>query len=93
MRDEIDQRIINDINTTSGSIIDSHEEVGGFPNWPSVMLSDSELNTYDADKDGMTNDWERANNLNPNYADDRNADSDNDGYTNLEEYLNAPQNN
>ncbi len=92
LRDEIDQRIINDINTTSGSIIDSQEDVGGYPNWPSIILSDSELSTYDADKDGMPNDWELANSLNPNYADDRNNDSDNDGYTNLEEYLNAPQN-
>jgi hypothetical protein len=88
LRDSIDLRIINDVNATSGTIIDSQEEVGGFPVWLPIVLTVDELNSYDTDKDGMPNDWEAANSLNPNLAEDGNEDADNDGYTNLEEYLN-----
>ena len=42
----------------------------------------------DTDNDGMPDDWERANGLNPDDASDGPADADGDGYTNLEEYLN-----
>ena len=43
----------------------------------------------DADRDGMADAWETANNLDPKDPADRNADADKDGYTNLEEYLNS----
>jgi hypothetical protein len=92
-RDTIDARIVNETKTGicayGGSygektgIIDTQNTVGGWP----------ELKTYniktDKDKDGMTDDWELANGLNPNDASDRNGDLDLDGYTNLEEYLNS----
>ncbi|HKW28087.1 MAG TPA: T9SS C-terminal target domain-containing protein [Verrucomicrobiae bacterium] len=55
-----------------------------FP-WP-------EYKTYnvpaDADHDGIPDDWEKAHGLNPNDPNDANADSNGDGYTNLEKYLN-----
>ena len=35
----------------------------------------------------MADSWELANGLNPADAKDRNGDPDNDGYTNMEEYL------
>jgi len=41
----------------------------------------------DADGDGMPNDWEIANGLNPLSSFDQRADPDRDGFTNLEEYL------
>ena len=41
----------------------------------------------DRDGDGMPDDWERAYALDPNYAGDAALDSDNDGLTNLQEYL------
>jgi hypothetical protein len=44
---------------------------------------------FDVDEDGMADAWESDNGLNPADPDDRNADADGDGYTNLEEYLNA----
>ena len=42
---------------------------------------------YDTDGDGMPDAWEISVGLNPAVA-DNNGDYDNDGYTNLEEYLN-----
>ncbi len=67
----------------TGNIPDSQDEVGG---WPS-------LNSFpalaDRDKDGMADEWETANGLNPNDAEDRNQDRDSDGFTNLEEYINS----
>lgn len=43
----------------------------------------------DADGDGMPDAWERAHGLDPQGSKDAHADRDGDGYTNLEEYLNA----
>lgn len=42
---------------------------------------------WDTDQDGMPNYWELEHGLNPNVP-NNNADFDNDGYTDLEEYLN-----
>jgi hypothetical protein len=91
-RDSLDLRIVHEAITgtatyggTLGSgsgLIDSQDEVGGWP----------VLNTYDVpednDKDGMADDWELANGLNPNDPEDRNGDFNGNGYTNLEKYLN-----
>lgn len=41
----------------------------------------------DADKDGMDDNWELANNLDPKDPSDGAKDRDGDGYTNLEEFL------
>ena len=37
----------------------------------------------------MHDDWEKEHQLDPNNPEDRNADQDGDGYTNLEEHLNS----
>jgi hypothetical protein len=37
----------------------------------------------------MPDQWEKQNQLNPKDPADRNGDRNNDGYTNLEEYLNS----
>ena len=42
----------------------------------------------DADNDGMPDEWEMKHGLSPNDAGDSAQDKDNDGYTNVEEYLN-----
>ncbi|WP_207431592.1 FlgD immunoglobulin-like domain containing protein [Sabulibacter ruber] len=92
-RDAVDTRIINTVRTktftTAGSngstngIIDSQNDVGGWPTLASLPAPE------DTDKDGMPNVWETAKGLNLNNAEDRNGDRNNDGYTNLEEYLNS----
>lgn len=82
-RDACDERIINEVKTSTGQIPDSQDEVGG---WPAL---DSLPAPVDNDKDGMADVWETANGLNPADAGDRNGDRDADGYTNLEEYINS----
>jgi pectate lyase len=55
--------------------------VGGLPEYKSTKI------IVDTDEDGMPDDWEIKNNLNPKDARDRNK-VDKDGYTMLEKYLN-----
>jgi len=85
VRDSADIRIVNEVRTRTGAIINTEADVGGFP----VLNSVSRPAGFDTDGDGMPTAWEEARWwLNPNDANDRNGDNDNDGYTNLEEYLN-----
>lgn len=94
MRDTIDRRIIAEVEngtaTYGGSswgensgIIDSQEDVGG---WPALF---SDHYPVDADHDGMADEWELYVGLDPGDPADRNGDLDGDEYTNLEEYLNS----
>lgn len=76
-RDSADQRVISQFQTCRGSIIDSPSQVGG---WPALA---SGTPYTDADADGMADSWESTHQVS-----DPNADSDGDGYTNLEEFLN-----
>jgi len=68
--------------TKKCGIIDSQVDVGG---WPELK---STAPPTDTDHDGMPDDWEIANKLNPNNADDRNNLAFG-GYTMLEKYLNS----
>src|SRR5215813_10035280 len=81
-RDSVDARIIDEVRNRTGSIIDSQQQVGG---WPELKSAAPPL---DSDNDGMPDSWERRYGLNPNDPTDAAADKDHDGYTNLEEYLN-----
>lgn len=92
-RDTIDRRIIyevtNGIAFYGGSygagkgIIDSQDDVGG---WPKLFSAPAPA---DRDHDGMPDQWETENGLNPDNPADRNGDANGNGYTNLEEYLNS----
>lgn len=65
-------------------IIDSQNDVGG---WPTLSSATAPL---DSDKDGMPNDWETANGLNPNSNDANKYTIDPyKYYTNLEVYINS----
>lgn len=67
---------------------DSHEDVGGWENYPEVHRDAS----FDTDHDGLPDWWEKLHGLNPHSASgdvtDANADADKDGFTQLDAYLN-----
>ncbi len=81
-RDAVDRRIINDFRSRTGRIINSQDQVGG---WPVYASGEAPA---DSDRDGMPDEWELKHKLDPNDPADGPRDSDADGYTNLEEYLN-----
>ncbi len=81
--DLADARLVGGVATRTHRLIDSQREVGG---WPELKSKPAPM---DSDRDGMPDAWEQKAGLNPQNAEDRNGDSDGDGYTNLEEYLNA----
>ena len=82
-RDSVDTRIVAEVREHRGSIIDSQQQVGGWPELKSAPAP------KDSDGDGMTDDWEKHFGLNPRDPADSNSDKDHDGYTNIEEYLNG----
>ena len=77
VRDAVDTRVIN--NFLNGDGI--RRKIGEFP----TMANG---NPYlDADKDGISDQWEEAYGLNKNNSLDGKLDRDGNGYTNLEEFL------
>jgi len=83
VRDDVDVRIISEVKNGSGSIINNEEERGGWPVYKTTGFP------KDTDSDGMPDKWEEQKRLNPKNPEDRNGDSNKDGYTNIEEYLNS----
>jgi hypothetical protein len=83
VRDNADIRVIQGIRDRTHKLIDNEKQVGG---WPTLK---SQKTPLDTDQDGMPDAWEMKHKLNPTNPNDRNGDLDNDGYTNLEEYLNS----
>ncbi|WP_418499912.1 pectinesterase family protein [Flagellimonas sp.] len=85
-RDAVDQRIVSDVRsgTTSvgNGIIDSQEQVGG---WPELKSSEA---PKDADQDGMPDAWEKAKGLDLAKDDSMRFTLDKE-YTNLEVYINS----
>lgn len=79
-RDAVDHRVAADVRNRTGGIINSQDEVGG---WPRLVSSPAPA---DRDRDGMPDAWELAHGLDPDDPDDRNAVGPS-GYTRLEEYL------
>ena len=64
-------------------IITDPRQMGGYPQY-------SDWKPYtDTDLDGMPDEWERRNGLNPTDPADANGDLNGDGYTNIEKYINA----
>ncbi|MDR6339354.1 hypothetical protein HNQ91_002405 [Filimonas zeae] len=96
--DNHDIRMINEtrdstystIGSKSGlkGLIDHQDDAGGYGNYPEVTRADD----WDSDHDGMPDWWEVAKGTNPHSASgdfsESNADTDRDGVTQLEAYLN-----
>ncbi len=82
-RDIVDERIVNDVINATGDVIDHPQQVGG---WPTISSGEAPA---DEDRDGMPDAWEIQYGLAINDAADNMLDSDGDGYTNIEEYLNS----
>ncbi|MGP3971080.1 pectate lyase family protein [Streptomyces sp. 6N223] len=81
-RDAIDTRLVNDVINQTGAIITDPESIGGFGSL------EGGTPPADADGDGMPDDWETAEGLNPDDAADA-ADTDASGYSNIERYVNG----
>ena len=70
------------IDSYKQGIITDVSQVGGYPEYKGTPYKDS-------DADGMPDEWETKNGLNPKKAADASLDKNKDGYTNIEEYLNS----
>jgi pectate lyase len=86
-RDPVDVRVIEMVRTGKvtfkDGIIIVPEDVGGYPEYKTGSVP------ADTDGDGMPDKWELKYKLDPKDASDGSKDSDIDGYTNVEEYLNG----
>ncbi len=86
-RDMVDKRVIEDVRTGTATfgngIIDRVEQVKG---WPELLTYDVPV---DSDNDGMPDEWEISEGLNPNDPTDRYDIKPGEVYDNLERYLNS----
>lgn len=89
-----DERIIHEVRTGTGKIMAWADDP--FNNDPAEGVEWRALNAtptvvrdfnYDIEGDGIADAWERDHGLSP-FTQDNNGDFDNDGYTNLEEFIN-----
>jgi pectate lyase len=88
-RDSVDIRVINQARNETGGFIGTESDVGGYPKLAEVARPSS----YDSDHDGMADAWEISHfNSTTVSGHPLNAhslfDQDQDGYTDLEEFLN-----
>jgi hypothetical protein len=81
-RDAVDARLVADVRTRVGKMIDSQKEVGGWPDLKSAPAPE------DSDEDGMPDAWEIAHGLDPEDPSDA-AKLAPSGYTWVEEYINS----
>ncbi len=86
-RDSHEKRIVSEVQSASFScgdkgLVDNVEQAGG---WPELK---SGTPRPDSDNDGMPDDWESANRLNPADPGDAALAGGTDGYTNIERYIN-----
>ena len=84
VRDIHDKRILEQLTSLGkkGSFITNEDELGGIGNVANGPKP------QDSDNDGMPDEWETANGLNPS-ANDANAYTLGGGYTNIEHYVNS----
>lgn len=77
------QRYTDDlIHRVPQGFITDPSEVGGYPEYKGTPYAD-------ADRDGMSDEWETKHGLNPRNAADATTDLNGDGYTNIEDFING----
>ena len=74
------RRLSND--SYKDGIITDIAQMGGYPEYKGTPY-------IDTDGDGMPDEWEIANGLNPKDPSDANGDCNGDGYTNIEKFING----
>ena len=86
-RDVVDSRVINNVRNYTGPPLAAAAPIGS----ELTAVLGAGLITrpagWDTDQDGMPDRWEAAHGLNPNLNTDFKTDFDNDGYINLQEYI------
>lgn len=80
VRDSVDVRVVTDFSAVTGSVIDNVNYPNDFPTFSTPSPP------TDNDGDGMADSWEVSKGLNTK-SNDSALDKNNDGYTNIEEYL------
>ena len=93
LRDTVDARIVDEVregsytytgsNGSANGLIDSQQDVGGWPTYVSAVLP------KDTDKDAMPDEWELEHGLDPNNLWDAKEYTLSQQYTNVEVYLNS----
>jgi len=91
-RDAIDARIVESVRQRTGGLVDSQEEFRGadgkLPGIDDLPIAKRE-SSFDVDQDGIADAFEREHGLDPANSSDGNATTlSQDGYTNLEVYIN-----
>lgn len=81
-RDSYDAKMINDVRNGTGRSINNEDEVGG---WPELLSAEP---LVDTDNDGMPDEYEAKNGFDATNPSDGKSFAEN-GYTNLENYLNG----
>lgn len=84
VRDEVDRRIVDEVSTQGGTYFNGVDYPPPNPYWPELAAGTPAI---DVDADGMPDAWELT--AFGDTSRDGRADNDGDGYTDLEEYLNA----
>ncbi|QDV77739.1 PEP-CTERM sorting domain-containing protein [Botrimarina mediterranea] len=85
-RDEVDQRTHDNVVNRTGSLITRESDLAGISNGGFGTLAAGSA-PNDRDSDGIPDEWENRHGTNP-LSPNNNGDFDQDGYTDLEEYLN-----
>lgn len=79
-RDSVDEGFVNDYANNTGRTLSDNHYPNNYPTFSSPPAP------VDNDRDGMADAWESNNSLNIS-VDDSGSDFDNDGYSNIEEYV------